>query len=683
MLTKEQQIKFYKEELEELELEVKANFEVPAVSLFNLGKLYIAQYKGYDAKRGNLFFDIKNQEGYFTPRIDQLLNCFKLQNDKVLPRQWGSLSYRDLLKPLSLEHDMSEGKLVDYMSSEREGWIKMIISQVNIEFVEILKINDVLGFGPTIPPFDYLTNLLEFSENIGNEDTVSERILNFKYRYVAHRTPKLLLEDIDIASDIISKTDKSDIYVFEGPPGTGKTHQISDVISRLAKQNKSVLLTALTNKAAVEVCEKPFLNDLMKEGRIAKTNLQSKEANDFPHLMLAKEIYPVSGNIILSTYYQFSKVWKAFNHDFDYVIVEEASQAFLTTIAAAAKIGKKVIIVGDPYQILPIVKYKKYKNIAENIGLLVNGLQTICDFEEIPYYRKIETRRLTPRSTLYTNLFYQNTIVSKSLYTNLRLEKSKLDLLKEIIHDEGGPALLIFDKKGRKVIESFIPFLVTAINEISSKSNSSIAVLTPLVKKTLVDLQRNLKTRTKTKNYLVDSVDRVQGLDVDYCFYVITEDNYSFSYNLNRFNVATSRSKKATFILIEKDFHKRSLLRGTTGGYIKRLFAEFCFEVTPNGFIEAKSELLSEVKSNTGNIDAELYDKVFEILTNKGIISEDQFYNSLLDGKGNILAEAEFVFSYKDLKYAVAPFNASDIKTFTKNEYKIIELKDVIKMVNL
>jgi len=593
MLSKEHQIKFFKEELEELELEVKATFEISAVSLFNQGKLYIAQYKGYDAKRGNLFFDIKNQEGYHTPRIDQQLNCFRLQSDKMLPLQWGNLSYRDLLKPLSLEHDMSEGKLVDYMSSEREGWIKMIISQVNIEFVEILKINDVLGFGPTIPPFDYLINLLDFSKNIGNEDTLSDKILNFRYNYLPSRTPKLQMEDIDIAGEIISQTEKSDIYIFQGPPGTGKTHQIADVISRLAHQNKSILLTALTNKAAIEVCEKPFLSDLMKEGRIAKTKLQSKEVRDFPNLILAKEIYPISGNIVLSTYYQFSKIWKVFNHDFDYVIVEEASQAFLTTIAAAAKVGKKVIVVGDPYQILPIVKYKRYKNIDKNIDMLVNGLHTICNFEDIPFYRKIETRRLTPRSTLYTNLFYQNTVLSKSLHQNLYQEKERHQKLNKIIHDEGGPTLLLFNKSDRSVIEKYIPFLISTIDELTTNSENKIAVLTPFVK-TLITLQKKLKSSTKSKDYIIDTVDRVQGLDVDYCFYILPDANYQFSFNFNRFNVATSRSKKVTFILVEENFYKKSLLSGESGTYLKKLLADFCFEITPDSIIDSRIDIINE-----------------------------------------------------------------------------------------
>lgn len=85
--------------------------------------------------------------------------------------------------------------------------------------------------------------------------------------------------------------------------------------------------------------------------------------------------------------------------------------------------------------------------------------------------------------------------------------------------------------------------MVKVLNELTVLKGNEIAVLTPYIE-TLIHLQQNLKSKTNSRNYLIESVDRVQGLDVDYCFYVIPKSS-SFSFNLNRFNVATSRAKKA------------------------------------------------------------------------------------------------------------------------------------------
>jgi rRNA-processing protein FCF1 len=70
-------------------------------------------------------------------------------------------------------------------------------------------------------------------------------------------------------------------------------------------------------------------------------------------------------------------------------------------------------------------------------------------------------------------------------------------------------------------------------------------------------------------------------LDVDYCFYVIPKSS-SFSFNLNRFNVATSRAKKSTFILVEKDFDRFVNLPNEVGNYLYKLKNEFTFSVNSN-----------------------------------------------------------------------------------------------------
>lgn len=139
----------------------------------------------------------------------------------------------------------------------------------------------------------------------------------------------------------------------------------------------------------------------------------------------------------MTTFYQFSRIWEEQTQSYDYVIVEEASQAYLTTIAAACKVGKKVIVVGDPKQIVPIVTNKNYK-VFPNIDALIYGMNTLSQTEGFSFNRKTETRRLTERSTIYTNCFYNNTIQSKSLFDNIDTDINSFDKLTEITHSKGG-----------------------------------------------------------------------------------------------------------------------------------------------------------------------------------------------------------------------------------------------------
>lgn len=584
MVSKENQVKFYAEELKELEFSVKKTFNSTGLSLFQNGDVYVGQYRGIDEKRGNVFVDIPIGNMYHAPRLDQKLTCFTLQAGLERPSSWGDLTYSDLLK----DRNRTDTKIIDYISSKREGWITMLIREMDAEFIESLQYNQILAFGPTIPPFEYLQNLKDFSEHFNADGSeLWEKILAFKFNFQADVKPKLLTEEIDIADQIITEVEQSKIYVFQGPPGTGKTHQVADLVSRLVLSNKSVLITALTNKAAVEVCEKHFFDKLFDEQCVSKLPISTDERLKFPKLLNAKDLIPTKGHLTLTTFYQFSRIWGEQTQSYDYVIVEEASQAYLTTIAAACKVGKKVIVVGDPKQIVPIVTNKNYKEIP-NIDVLINGMNTLSQTENISFSRKTETRRLTERSTFYTNCFYSNTIKSKSLYDNINNDINSFEKLTGITHTNGGPTLVEFSVKEGDVLNQMMRFLVLALNEMSALKNNDIAVLTPYIE-TLTHLQQNLKSNTKSKNYLIESVDRVQGLDVDYCFYVIPKSS-SFSFNLNRFNVATSRSKKATFILVEQNFDRFVNLPNEVGNYLSMLKKEFTFTVNPISGVFTKSE---------------------------------------------------------------------------------------------
>lgn len=573
MVTKENQVKFYKEELKELEFSVKKTFNATGVSLFHNGDIYVGQYRGLDEKRGNVFVDIPTGNQYHAPRLDQKLTCFTLQTGLERPSSWGNHTYLDLLK----DRNRTDTKIVDYIPSKREGWITMLIREMDADFIESLQYNQILAFGPTIPPFEYLQNLMEFSESFNAEgNDLWEKLLGFKYELKSDVNPKLLTEEIDIADQIITEVEKSIIYVFQGPPGTGKTHQVADLVSRLVLSNKSVLITALTNKAAVEVCEKPFFDKLFDEQRVSKLPISIDERKKFPMLLNAKDLLPTKGHLTLTTFYQFSRIWEEQTQSYDYVIVEEASQAYLTTIAAACKVGQKVIVVGDPKQIVPIVINKNYK-VFRNIDTLINGMNTLSQVEGFSFYRKTETRRLTVRSTAYTNCFYNNTIHSKSPIDNIDTDIKGFDMLTEITHSKGGPILIEFSNKQGDVLNQMMRFLTVALNEMTVLKGNDIAILTPYIE-TLTFLQQNLKSETGSRNYLIETVDKVQGLNVDYCYYVIPKSS-TFSFNLNRFNVATSRAKKSTFILVEKDFNHMINIPIEVENYLFKLKEEYSFLV--------------------------------------------------------------------------------------------------------
>lgn len=103
MVTRDNQIQFYTEELKELEFSVKKKFNATGKSLFQNGDVYVGQYRGLDEKRGNIFVDIPTGENKYAPRLDQKLNCFRPKPGFELPKSWGNLTYSDLIKDRTVQ----------------------------------------------------------------------------------------------------------------------------------------------------------------------------------------------------------------------------------------------------------------------------------------------------------------------------------------------------------------------------------------------------------------------------------------------------------------------------------------------------------------------------------------------------------------------------------------------------
>ena len=263
------------------------------------------------------------------------------------------------------------------------------------------------------------------------------------------------------------------------------------------------------------------------------------------------------------------------------------------------KIGKKVIVVGDPLQITPIIKNKNIDKVI-NYKAIVNGMQTICSIKQFTFGRKVETRRLTKRSTEYTNLFYQNTIESKSIYSDISVDIPLFTYINDTIHPNGGPVLIKVPLQEGN--DNTLAFIIKLIDDLSSLRSAKIAVLTPQVE-TLKVLQQTLKQKTKHSDYIIETVDRVQGLDVDYCIYYVPKISI-FSLNENRFNVATSRAKKCTFIIVPNTY-LHLLSNNNASKYLNKLDAEYSFNLT--------SELvLEKCTSNTNISTAESCDVILE-----------------------------------------------------------------------
>jgi len=111
---------------------------------------------------------------------------------------------------------------------------------------------------------------------------------------------------------------------------------------------------------------------------------------------------------------------------------------------------------------------------------------------------------------------------------------------------------------------------INALLQINPKFE--IAILSS-TKKGVKLLRDNLlhKLNDKQDQILINTVDSVQGLTIDFCFYFAFSDGSpTFSFKLNRFNVATSRARFCTLILLDEVYKVVQPYKGLVAEFISK-----------------------------------------------------------------------------------------------------------------
>lgn len=538
-------------------------------------ELFVAQFLKF--LDGELILRFSNKRGL--PRQGEYLYCFTVNKELRDYRNWGNKTYGDLIKAKT---NYSEIVCIWQAPSNEKDFSIAGFRGVELEFSTHIQDAEgmILILGPNKPPFEYIANLQKIVQNESNDSI--KGILDQDFHF-SDWTPSLLDNKKDISNFIISQLALQDLLIIQGPPGTGKTYLIAEICDKLCQQGKTVLVTALTNRALIEIVEKPALQVLLKEKRIFKTKLSVDEARAIKELQQTKDINPQPGNLILSTFYIVSgQASQTCNEPpFDYVIVDEASQALLGMFAGAILLGKKNIWIGDTRQLPPVVSLSDDKVNRKNYGALVDGLKALSESSAIPIFQLTETHRLTERGASFTGRFYKNSLISRAK-KDIRLSFSGMPFeYSKYFHPKGGPTLIKTDLKSG----DFKPQIALKLSRelvkylIASNENLHISVLTYFIETTKALQKTIFQTVGYHKNLLIETVSRVQGLTTDVTIFVIPNTSYHRSLENRLFNVATSRSKRHTIIIADTNVLTRSQVDNEVKEYLQRLDTEFSFYI--------------------------------------------------------------------------------------------------------
>ncbi len=540
---------FLEEELQAQTEAFQHKLDASATYLLNdREELFVALFVKFE--NGEMILKFNNSRG--VPRKGEYLYCFTSPKHLHNFREWGSITYGELIKNKGYSTELV--CLWQYPLKDNSQYCLVGFRGADLEFAEHIEghAGAFLILGPNVPPYKYIGNLQNIVKN--NRSGLIYNLLEGDVEAM-HFAPQPIAKNSSVTDFVIDQLSLTDSIIIQGPPGTGKTTQIAKLCDYYCSQNLSVLVTALTNRALIEVAEKDELKDLMAAGKIYKTKMSSDEANELPYLQNLKQIAPEKGSLILSTFYITSGEATNISSEppFDLVIMDEASQALLAMFAAVKLLGKKTIFVGDPNQLSPVISLNSDRIARRNYCFYVDGLVSINAVGSTPAYSLTTTYRLPARAASFTGLFYENILVSSQDKTETFIYEGLPQEFASVLNPKGGPSMIkmdlpLGDKKPQPLL-MLSAILVSAF--LSLKGKLHISVLSGYIETTKALQKSIFQMVGNHSNLLIDTVSRIQGLTTDITIYVVPNTGYSFSLDKRLFNVATSRATRHTIIICD------------------------------------------------------------------------------------------------------------------------------------
>lgn len=395
--------------------------------------------------------------------------------------------------------------------------------------------------------------------------------------------------------NVIEKAFNSkELFCLMGPPGTGKTTAIVEIILQTIKHNYKAKIaicseTHIAVDNAIErlnieiensnincsimryeefqneydnenlnICYRDYI-DFWKEKleNIYDESFTSKLFNEFEEHIINNKKYNKyiceNANIIGITCNQMAR-FKLDELDdiYDLIIIDEVSKNTLPEILIPASFAKKLILVGDPNQLPPVFCKDEIDTMSEidtNLqdelidNSLVDRLFNNVDKETMFGMLDTQYRMESKIGDIVSKFFYNGELKNGTKYSDDEsIYWLDYNTNERFPNNYGG--------------ELYNPIEVELINNSIENLNiddyTTIAVITPY-KKQKRELKKVINNNEKLKhlNIEIDTIDAFQGKEADIVYFSVVRNTGSarFFSNIKRLNVAISRTKSRLYMV--------------------------------------------------------------------------------------------------------------------------------------
>jgi DNA replication ATP-dependent helicase Dna2 len=287
----------------------------------------------------------------------------------------------------------------------------------------------------------------------------------------------------------------------------------------------------------------------------------------------------------------------------------------------------------------------------------VDGLKALSGTSSVPIYQLSETYRLPNRGANYTGLFYNNSLKSKAK-TEIRLTFPEIpNDVNVFFNPQGGSTLIktdleIGNNKPANALE-IAKLLVAHLLKVNETLH--ISVLSNYID-TVKALQKSIyQTVGNHNNLLIETVARIQGLTTDITIFVIPNSGYNHSLEKRLFNVATSRAKRHTIIISDKNIiNSYPHLDEDVKIYLQKLNNEYSFYYsTEKKLIESKTSETKDAEKPQSQVGLKVLGKIdlSQFEKPKKEIKKDKENLYIIDT--NVFVDFPEIISKIDKKYQV------------------------------
>ena len=412
-------------------------------------------------------------------------------------------------------------------------------------------------------------------------------------------------------------TDGSPVSLIKGPPGTGKTHVINAIVQYITKElHERVVISSQTHVAIDNVLDKLMSNyDLIIPNRI--TNRRNKYAGDEIDSTLYKtwgrsfsKHNLRSSNSILAD--QIARDMERFDGEkkfrysvetspsefsvigattttsaiggkkgleildgYDWLIIDEVSKCPITEVLRYLPYVKKIIMVGDDFQLAPLLEFTKeevkdlpsyQEDKFEKLKRLYEESVFAKTLQKAKEVGRLAMLNVNYRSTLGVlrtyNIFYDNTLINK----REEVKPPKVSFTQKHSMFNEKDVFFVDVKNGKEAIEGTSRYnteelvataaiLTDLISDTIAPETVSVSAIFPYAAQ-IEKFQKNYRDLINTakstfKSFEIDTVDAFQGRETDIVLVntVVTDNSRrNFLNEFRRINVSMSRARDKLFI---------------------------------------------------------------------------------------------------------------------------------------